>query len=61
MRAYQSTLHTRIAEALGWTEAEVKSVSFQSLRDIVRPISQKLANELEAAIRTGSYLKEKRQ
>ena len=55
MRAYQSTLHTRIAEALGWTEAEVKSVSFQSLRDIVRPISQKLANELEAAIRTGSY------
>ena len=55
MRAYQSTLHTRIAEALGWTEAEVKSFSFQSLRDIVRPVSQKLANELEAAIRTGSY------
>jgi hypothetical protein len=56
MRAYQSTLHTRIAEALGWTEADVKSVSSQSLRDIVRPVSQKLADELGAAIRTGSYL-----
>ena len=57
MRAYQSTLHTRIAEALGWTEAEVKSVSFQSLRDIVRPVSRKLADEIDWAIRTGSYVK----
>jgi hypothetical protein len=52
----KTTLHTRIAEALGWTEADVKSVSSQSLRDIVRPVSQKLADELGAAIRTGSYL-----
>ena len=51
----ETTLHTRIAEALGWTEAEVKSVSFRSLRDIVRPINPKLANELDAVIRTGSY------
>jgi hypothetical protein len=48
-------LHARIAEALGWTEAEVKSFSFQSLRELVRPVNPKLAHELDEAIRSGSY------
>jgi hypothetical protein len=50
------SIHERIATALGWTEAEVKSFSFQSLREVVRPVSPKLAAELDEAIRSGSYI-----
>jgi hypothetical protein len=52
------TLHERIAEALGWTVKETQSFSFQTLRDLVRPVSPKLAHELTVAIQTGSYLVE---
>jgi hypothetical protein len=48
-------LHERIAEALGWTEKEVKSFSFQTLREMVRPVSPKLTHELDVAIRSQSY------
>lgn len=46
----------RIAAALGWTEPEVRQFSFQSLREIVRPVSPKLAHELDVMIRTGEYI-----
>jgi hypothetical protein len=50
------SLHERIAEALGWSVKDTQSFSFQSLREMVRPVSTKLAHELTVAIQTGSYL-----
>lgn len=50
------SLHERIAEVLGWTEEEVKSFSFQTLREILRPVSPKLVHELDVEIRTGAYI-----
>ncbi len=40
----------RIAQALGWSEREVTSLSMAALRDVVRPVSHKLAGELTEAI-----------
>jgi hypothetical protein len=42
-------LHERVAEALGWTVSEVQSLSLSSLREMVRPVSPKLAHELTLA------------
>lgn len=50
-----ASLHERVANALGWTVKDVQSFSFQALREVVRPVSDKLAHELDAAIRSGSY------
>jgi hypothetical protein len=49
-------LHTRIAHALGWSLSEVRSMSFQSLRELVRVEHPKLAAELTEQIRTGQYI-----
>jgi len=49
-------LHERIAKALGWTVEEARSFSLPALREVVRPVSMKLAHELTVAIETGSYL-----
>jgi len=43
-------LHTRIAEKLGWTVAQTQSFSLLALRDLVRPVSAKLAHEITLAI-----------
>jgi hypothetical protein len=51
------TLHARIAKALGWTEVQVKGFSFQTLRDLLRGVSPKLAAELDEQIRSGSYIR----
>lgn len=51
-----ASLHERVANALGWTLAEAQSFSLQSLREVVRPVSAKLAHELNVAIRSGSYI-----
>lgn len=51
-----TTLHERIAEALGWTVKETQSFSFQALRAILRTVSPKLAHELDVEIRTGAYI-----
>jgi hypothetical protein len=47
------TLHQRIAQALGWTEEETQKFSLQSLREVVRPVSPKLAHELSILIQSG--------
>lgn len=43
-------LHERVAEALGWSLQAVQSVPLQGLRDLVRPVSDKLARELSQEI-----------
>lgn len=45
-----NNIHARIAEALGWTIEEVQSFSLQTLRDLVRPVSPKLAREITLSI-----------
>lgn len=49
-------IHERIARALGWSLADVRSFSLPSLREIVRPVSPKLADEITRIIRTGEHL-----
>jgi hypothetical protein len=46
----------RIAELLGWSLADVNSFSLLTLRELVRPLSPKLAHELDAVIRGGSHI-----
>jgi hypothetical protein len=41
-----STLHERIAHALGWPLKDATSFSLPALRDLVRPVSPKLAAEI---------------
>ena len=51
-----SDLHDRIAHALGWTPAEARSLSMQSLRDLVRPVNPDLAQEISHVIQSGAYI-----
>lgn len=50
------TLHERIAAALGWPLKDTQSCSMMMLRECVRPVSPKLAAELDEAIRSGRYI-----
>lgn len=52
-----SNLHERIAKALGWEVEEVRTMSFQTLRELVRPVSDKLAHEITQEIESGRYIK----
>jgi hypothetical protein len=50
-------LYERIARALGWSVQECRSVSLQSLREMVRTAaSPKLIRDINDAIRTGTYV-----
>jgi len=49
-------LHERIAQALGWTVQQTQSLSLAALRDLVRPVSQKLAAEISNVIQSGGHL-----
>lgn len=49
-------LVNRVAAALGWSEADVRSIGARGLRDLVRPVSAKLAHELDLEIRSGASL-----
>jgi hypothetical protein len=49
-------MRARIAEALGWTEEQTLGFSLQALRELVRPVSKKLAHELDVAIQSGSCI-----
>jgi len=52
-------LEERIAEALGWSLRDVRSMSLAFLREVVRPVSAKLAHELTERIRTGRVIIQK--
>jgi hypothetical protein len=43
-------LAARVALALGWTVDDVRSFSLPALRDLVRPVSPKLAHEITQAM-----------
>ncbi len=43
-------MHARIAQTLGWTEDQARSFSLPSLRELVRPVSPKLASEITVAM-----------
>jgi p-aminobenzoyl-glutamate transporter AbgT len=43
-------LRERIAVALGWPVADTYGLSLAALRELVRPVSAKLAHELTLAI-----------
>lgn len=49
-------LYERAANALGWSLADVHTVSMQSLRDLVRPVAPDLAQEINLAIQSGAYV-----
>jgi hypothetical protein len=44
------TLHERIAQALSWPLRDVESLSLPSLRELVRPVDQRLAEEISESI-----------
>ncbi len=52
------SLHHRAAEALGWSIGQAQSLSLPALRDLVRPVSPKLAYEITTALETGSVIME---
>ena len=47
-------LEARIAEALGWSLRDVRSMSLHSLRELVRPVSAKLAEAAHGEDANGS-------
>jgi len=49
-------LHQRIAETLGWPLKETLAFSLQSLRELVKPVSPKLASEITKVIHSESYV-----
>ena len=49
----RATLRSRIAAALGWSEHDAGTLSLPSLRELVRPVSPKLAAECDAVINGG--------
>ena len=55
------TLHEQCAEALGWSVEEARSFSLQGLRELVRVVRPKLAEEISKQIAAGSVLVERRE
>ena len=53
------TLHERVAAALGWTVAEAQTLPLAALREMVRPVSPKLAHELTDAIRNPQSIEDR--
>ncbi len=47
-------LHERIAAALGWTVSDARSFSLSALREMVRPVSPKLAHEIIQVIHSSA-------
>ncbi len=50
------SLHERAARALGWSVADTQSMSLAALRDVVRPVSPALAEEMSRKIQSGSHI-----
>lgn len=55
---YPGALHDRIAQRLGWTRAEVRTLSLPSLREVLRGTGQdaKLVHDLDVLIRSGEHI-----
>lgn len=51
-------IHERIAEALGWTEAETHGFSLATLREFVRVKHPKLAAEISGILQRGDHILE---
>ena len=49
-------IHERIAAVLGWTIAETQGFSLAALRELVRPLDPKLAEEISQGIRDMNHL-----
>lgn len=52
-----TTLHERIAEALGWSVKDAQSFSLAALREMVRKEHPKLAHEISQVIQSGSHIR----
>lgn len=52
------SLHKKIAKVLGWSTNETHGFSLQSLRELVRPVDPKLADEISQRITSGDYIRE---
>jgi hypothetical protein len=50
-------LRRHIAEALGWSEADVRSFSLPMLREVVRRKSPKLAAEIDQYLVAGAHVR----
>ncbi len=50
-----SDLHDRITRALGWSSIDVRALSLQELRELVRPVDLSLAQEIDLAIQSSEY------
>ena len=48
--APDTSLHARVARALGWSVEETRSFSLITLRELLRPVSLKLAHEVDLAL-----------
>jgi hypothetical protein len=46
----------RIAKTLGWELADVKTMSYNGLRDLVRPLDPELAKEITHIIDWGFFI-----
>lgn len=51
-----TSLSYRIADKLGWSRRQVHSFSLLALRDLVLPVSPKLAHEITQAVETGRVI-----
>lgn len=51
-----TTLRQRIADALGWSFEDTLCFSLPSLRELVRPKSNKLADEITQLVKSGEIL-----
>jgi CO/xanthine dehydrogenase Mo-binding subunit len=58
MKPFVADLYARAARALGWSPADVHSISIQTLRDLVRPVDPDLAQEIALSIQSGAYIHE---
>jgi len=58
---HEFELRNRCERSLGWPPFASRGLSLQSLRELVRPVSAKLAEECTQAIRSGTYIVGDRQ
>ena len=55
MQQHLDGLKLRSADALGWSLQDVNSLSLPALREVLRPVSVKLAHEVTCAMQSPAY------